>query len=171
MPLWLEGRHSTRARRFEKNATSATHVIDVVCDASVAVKWFREEGEDQLREARAILAAHSSGQSVFAAVLDLTVYELANVLLRRHRANPAAVARAIELLHDACSPLAPSPAELRRAAELAQEQALSFYDASYAAVAQQRGAVLATTDQQLLDAGLGESPRALVARLALRPEG
>ena len=33
-------------------------VIDVVSDANVALKWFHAEGEEEVAEARVLLAAH-----------------------------------------------------------------------------------------------------------------
>ncbi len=57
---------------------------------------------------------------------------------------------------------ASSSSDLARAAQLAVEHDLTLYDAAYAAVAQRRGAALATLDGKLLACGLGSRPSELV---------
>ena len=64
---------------------------DVVCDTSVVLEWFHEEGETDVEDARRLLAAHRAG-SITAWVVDLTFYELGNVLLRALRWRAANVA-------------------------------------------------------------------------------
>jgi predicted nucleic acid-binding protein len=142
-----------------------THVIDVVSDANVALKWFRTEGEEEVGPSRALLEAHRS-RTVALAVLDLTAYEIGNALLRgRARATAAQVVTVLEALSHICPAIAPRPDELRLAIELAERHGLTAYDASYAAVAQHRGATLVTLDGDLLKAGLGRRPSELVAEL------
>lgn len=140
-------------------------VIDVVFDASVALKWFRAAGESEVEPARALLAAHRAGHALHASILDLTVYEVGNALLRRGEAETAR--RALDLLAATCVAHVPDSEDRRGAAELAVRHSLTFYDAAYAAVAQRRGAALVTVDRDLLDPGLGESPTALAERLGL----
>lgn len=144
---------------------SGMSVTDVVCDASVVLKWFHEEGEANVEDARRLLAAHRSG-SITAWVLDLTFYELGNVLLRALRWRAANVADQLDDLRAICSVMPVGAAEQRLAAQLAEEHTLTFYDAVYAAAARSRGSVLATADEALLAAGAGESPGSIAARLA-----
>jgi len=59
----------------------------------------------------------------------------------------------------------PDADELRRAAELAAHHQLTFYDAAYAAVADNRGATLATLNSALLDTDLGSRPSELARQL------
>lgn len=138
-------------------------MIDVVCDASIVLKWFHEEGEAEVDEARAVLAAHQSGL-VTAWVLDLTFYELGNVLLRSLGWKAADVAAQLDDLTAICATLAPDMEDRRLAAHLASDHGLTFYDAIYAAVAQLRDATLVTADRALLQAG-GVSPGEMVSRL------
>ena len=49
---------------------------------------------------------------------------------------------------------------------LGERHGLTIYDAAYAAVAQVRGALLATLDVALLGSGLGLRPSSIVAELA-----
>lgn len=118
-----------------------------------------------------MLAAHRSGR-VQALVLDLTRYELGNALVRgRIGASPEQIAKVLSALGEICVEVMPDLAELDRAAALAREHDLSFYDASYAAVAQSRDAVLVTADGALLGSGLGLSAAELAARLASADPG
>jgi predicted nucleic acid-binding protein len=143
--------------------------IDVVSDANVALKWFHAEGEEEVAEARALVAAHQA-RTVALQVLDLTAYEVGNALLRgRAKATAGQVATVLEALAEICPAARPDADELRLATELAERHALTLYDAAYAAVAEHRGATLATLDRALLEAGLGRRPSELVERLARSP--
>jgi predicted nucleic acid-binding protein len=141
-------------------------VTNVVCDTSVVVKWFHDEGEPDVQGARRLLAAHRSG-SVTAWVLDLTFYEFGNVLLRVLSWPASEAADQLDDLRAICGVVPVTAAELRMAAELAARHTLTFYDAIYAAAALSRGSALATTDKALLHAGAGESPEAITARLGI----
>jgi len=104
-------------------------VTRLLVDTSVTIKWFHAEGESELLEARALLAGHRD-EILTAPVLDLGVYELGNVLLRRLRWGAARAASQIEDLLVICGPvLAPVPAWYPDAAALAETHGLTFYDA------------------------------------------
>jgi predicted nucleic acid-binding protein len=136
-------------------------VIDVVSDASVVVKWFHSEGEEEVAESRALLDAHKE-RTVGLRVLDLTAYEVGNALLRgQAKASEKQVAIVLDSLAEICPAFRPNPEEFRLAAKLASRHGLTLYDAAYAAVAKNRKATLATLDEQLLDAKLGRRPSEL----------
>jgi len=140
-------------------------VIDVVSDANVALKWFHAEGEVEVGEARALLAAHKA-RTVALTVLDLTAYELGNALMRgRAAASAEQVATVLDALAVLCPAVRPDPEEFRLATDLAARHELTVYDAAYAAVAKSREATLATLDHDLLEAGLGTRPSELAAKL------
>jgi predicted nucleic acid-binding protein len=141
-------------------------VTDVVCDASIVLKWFHDEGEGDVEDARKLLAAHRSGP-LTAWVLDLTFYELGNVLLRALGWRGADVADQLDDLRAICGALTVGAVEHRLAARIAEEHALTFYDAIYAAAARSRGSALATADKALLDAGEGETPGMIAAQLGI----
>jgi predicted nucleic acid-binding protein len=141
-------------------------VTDVVCDASVVLKWLHDEGEPDVEDARRLLAGHRSG-AITAWVLDLTLYELGNVLLRGLAWPAAEVADQLDDVRAICSVVAPGAGELRLAAQVAETHALTFSDAAYAAAAQSRGWALATADKALLASGAGESPDAIATRLGI----
>lgn len=141
-------------------------LMDVVSDASVALKWFHEEGEAEVEDARALIDLYVDGE-LDLHVLDLTAYEIGNALLRgRARLSADSVAAVLDALADICPSLTLSAQELRDAALLAEQHGLTYYDAAYAAAAKARGGLLATVDRQLLTSGLGRRPGQIVAELA-----
>lgn len=64
-------------------------------------------------------------------------------------------------------PLLLTASARRRAAEVAREHGLSFYDASWAAAAAEWGIPLISADRRLLTARLAESPTPITKRLQL----
>lgn len=136
--------------------------INVVSDANVVLKWFHAEGEEGVEAARFLLEAHKE-RAVALSVLDLTVYEVGNALMRgRAGVSAEQAATVVEALVEICPAIRPSPEEVRWASQLAERHDLTLYDAAYVAVAQSRSAELATYDHALLDAKLGTRPNELV---------
>ena len=122
-------------------------------DTSVVLKWFHEEGESDVEPARRLLTAHRSG-AVRVLLLDLVIYELGNLLVRALRLPAPVVAGQLDLLHRMCGPLVhPAPSWHARAAQLAEQHQLTFYDASWAAAAEALGCPLVTADRRLLASG------------------
>jgi predicted nucleic acid-binding protein len=123
-----------------------------IVDASVAVKWFlpveREPDGELARSTIGRLAMRTTA---------LAVHEVGNVLTI-HSGWPAErIAAALDLLVEICGePLALQAEDHRVAAELALEHGLTFYDASYAAIARRLGRRLISADADLLDARLAE---------------
>ena len=129
----------------------------VVADASVALKWFHAEGEEAVEPARAVLEAFAD-RRIELVILDLTIYEIGNALLRSAGAGPEATATVLDALTEICEPTTLTAAERDRAARLATDHRLTFYDAAYAAVAEARHGRLVTMDRELLAARLGFRP-------------
>ncbi len=138
-------------------------VRDVLADANVLLKWFHEEGEEEVASARALLDAHRD-RTLSVWMLDLTPYEVGNALIRgRAGLGAEPVAIVLQAAREICVAATPDAAELALAAQLAVEHELTLYDAAYAAVARLRGALLATLDGRLLAAGLGLRPADVLA--------
>jgi predicted nucleic acid-binding protein len=121
-----------------------------VVDASVAAKWFRpveSEPEGQLaRKAVGRLAMR---------ITSLTVYEVGNVLALHSGWTADRVGAALDLLMEICGdPLVLLPEDLRVTAELALRHGLTFYDASYVAIADRMGRGVLSADGDLVDPGL-----------------
>jgi predicted nucleic acid-binding protein len=143
-------------------------MIDVVADASVVLKWFHAEGEEEVEAARELID-HTRRRAIAVSVIDLTAYEIGNVLLRRRPAVGAdRVSVVLDALGEICPRLTLSSAELADAAHLAERHGLTLYDAAYAAAARGRGADLATMDRDLIRAGLGRPPSAILSDLNVR---
>ncbi len=139
--------------------------IGIVSDASVALKWFHADGEEEVEAARELVERYRR-RTIALSVLDLTAYEIGYALLRgTSRAGAERVAVVLEALGQVCPRLSLTPAELGEAASLAEQYRLTLYDAAYAAAAVSRGARLATMDRGLLRSGLGQRPSELVATL------
>ena len=121
-------------------------------DASVAAKWFlpveREPDGELARTAIGRLAMRTTA---------LAIHEVGNVLII-HSGWPAdRIASALGLLGEICGdPFELRPEDLRAATELALAHGLTFYDASYVAIARRTGRRLLSADSDLLDARLAQ---------------
>jgi predicted nucleic acid-binding protein len=142
-------------------------VIEVLADASVILKWFHTDGEAEVIAAQALLRAHRAEQ-IRTLILDLAVYELGNVLARSLAWPAAEVADQLDELMLLCGPALQLLPEWRRdAAQLAEQNGLTFYDAAYAAAARGLQISLVSADRELLRVGLAESISGFAERLRL----
>jgi predicted nucleic acid-binding protein len=125
-------------------------MIDVVCDSSVVIGWFGERDPD----AEALLMAGIHGRCRLV-VLDLTLYEVGNVLMRRYHQPAEATAMILKGVATAADVVRPDWIVLLDAARIAAGDKLTFYDAAHAAQALDLGAALATEDSAIINARLG----------------
>lgn len=134
----------------------------LLLDSSVWLAWARAEREPD-HAAATVLVERRRRRELELRLLDLTVYEVGNVVLRdwRRDADDAEGLVAAVLTIAGAPPLIPSPAERRRALELADVRELTLYDAAYAAVAESRGLRLVSGNGALCDAGLATPPAAV----------
>jgi predicted nucleic acid-binding protein len=137
----------------------------IALDASVLLA--AEDSDDAHHDA----AARLLELGVPLATIDLAVYEIANVAIRRWK-DPEAAAR----LADRAFAIAELGHLLRvdrqladSATDLADEHSISVYDAAYVACAQRLGARLASCDEHdLVNRGLASLPNTLVDTEASR---
>ncbi|HEX6084926.1 MAG TPA: type II toxin-antitoxin system VapC family toxin [Thermoanaerobaculia bacterium] len=120
-------------------------------DASVAFKWLiPDAAEEDVPAAKALLIDHMEGRLQIA-VPSLLYYEVANILLFGRSRPP--VDEAAEALGDLFSmPLTvvgPQPDGADEALRLASRHGLSYYDATYVALAEALDCSLVTADQRL----------------------
>lgn len=130
-----------------------------VVDASVALKWFlpleREPDGELARAAIGRLAMRTT---------TLAVHEVGNALIRGSGQTAARVEAALDLLLEICGdPFDLLPEDHAVAAELAVSHGITFYDASYAAIARRTGRRLLSADGDLLDPELATSLSAALA--------
>jgi predicted nucleic acid-binding protein len=122
----------------------------VVVDTSVVFKWYRQSGdEEHVAQALTVLNDHLDGELVVNAP-DLLIYELGNLLsLKRHFVSetPLSILRKTLLLdlkiHAIDQPLA------ERALAAAERYGVTFYDASFLALAAMLRCPFITADKKL----------------------
>jgi predicted nucleic acid-binding protein len=121
-----------------------------VVDASVAVKWFLPVE----REPDGELARSSIGRLAMRTT-TLAVHEVGNVLTIHSGWSAEKIAAALALLTEICGdPLELNPQDHRTVADLALAHDLTFYDASYVAIARRTGRRLLSADRDLIAPGL-----------------
>jgi predicted nucleic acid-binding protein len=126
--------------------------VYVVVDASVAVKWFKPEGEQHLAEALALLERHRDQSIVLAAPVHLRL-EVINALWS-HGLDAQRLATIAGDLEDFDLVWFDIDATLAaHACELAVKHRLTLYDAAYAALALRLDAELVTEDAAILASG------------------
>lgn len=117
-----------------------------ILDASVIVKWLNKEREESTREAEDILDAAHHGKHGLAAC-DLAVHEVFNVLIRSKGVKGRDLERAVDRFFNL-------PIKLLRtdimctakAAMIAEDASITFYDAVYLAQANTCGVPLITAN-------------------------
>ena len=129
-----------------------------IVDASVAVKWFKpasiEPDSDLARAAIGNLPLRTT---------SLAFYETGNVLSRAGQ-TPERIAANLDVMSQACG----SPVELKSedfavCAEISNEYGITFYDASYVAIARRLKRRVLSADSDLLAPGLASDLRTALA--------
>ena len=118
---------------------------ELVVDASVIVKWFRHQHESNRDEALSLRERMRGGLVVV--VPALLFLELLNSAARRWGWSASELRDLAQEL--AAMPFVVAEPSLEAVARWAS-LGLSAYDASYVALAEQRGATLVTTDEQIV---------------------
>jgi predicted nucleic acid-binding protein len=134
-------------------STPSTRASAWVVDASVAAKWFRPTEQ----EPEGLLARQAIDGLVMQ-ITTLTVYEVGNLLVRRAGRDADRVRASLELLQEICGePLALLPQDHGMVAELGLTHGLTFYDASYVAIAHRVGRGVLSADEDLVGPGLAST--------------
>ena len=118
-----------------------------------------KDGGDRYFEAARLLAVDSDRQ---VAALDLTLYEVANVVgSRKQRGDDATDLCRLIVARCAGQMIAIDAELIRRTVEIATEHGLTAYDAAYVAAARRHGWTLVSTDvADLVSKGLAVAPDA-----------
>jgi predicted nucleic acid-binding protein len=141
------GTQRTSSATIARPATAAK----IVVDTSVLVKWFKTRDEDLLKEARALLE-EVEVRPLEVHVPGLLLYEVGNILLLKTRLGAAGLDDAIDHLERLPFTVAPPATPLlKRAARLGRELGLSFYDASFLALAVELDCPYITADRRLFE--------------------
>ncbi len=131
---------------------------ELLLDASVVLA--ASDYDDSNREGALALLAD---ESLLLATIDLARYEVANTAVRRW-SKPEEVApllRVLAHIEDEGEIIHSTQTLIAHAAELADEHAISVYDAAYVAAARESGRSLVSCDvRDLVSKGLAELPDA-----------
>ena len=123
----------------------------IVVDSSVLVKWIKTKDEQLLNEAHRLLA-EIERRHLEIHVPALLLYEIGNILLLKTDLEFAALNDPISDLEALPFAVAPPAAPLlKRAARLGKELHLTFYDASFLALAVELDCPFVTADRPLFN--------------------
>lgn len=123
----------------------------IVVDTSVFIKWVKTKDEDLVAEARRLLAeVETRPREVH--VPALLLYEVGNILVLKTRLSTPALQAAVERLEGLPFKVAPPATPLlKRAASLSRKHGITFYDASFVALAVELDCPFVTADRRLAD--------------------
>lgn len=123
----------------------------IVVDTSVFIKWVKTRDEELVEEARLLLAEVES-RKIDVHIPALLLYEVGHILLLKARLSAADLARAIEHLEAMPFKVAPPATPLlKRAARVGRRFGVTFYDASFVALALELDCPFVTADRGLYD--------------------
>ena len=127
--------------------------MNLVVDASVALKWIMTERPDEQNVAEALAVAEiieRGGVQLFS-----PPHWIAEVLSVLVRLDPAAVESAVLTLTEMNPVVRDGELTLRRAADIAVAQRCHLFDTIYHAVALETGATLVTADERYFEKAKG----------------
>lgn len=119
----------------------------VVLDASIIIKWFQQEREEQLEEAEILWKKHLN-QDININVPSILYYELYNHLSRNPKTDITSVMgfiRESDLIETNLD-----EGLILATVAFVRKYYISFYDASYIALAYELGCDLITADKKLV---------------------
>lgn len=123
----------------------------IVVDTSVLIKWFKRRDEELLREAEQLLE-EIERRPVEVQVPALLLYDVGNILLLKTRLGLAALDDTVERIEALPFVVAPPATPLlKRALRLGRELSITFYDASFLALAVELECLFVTADQRLFE--------------------
>ncbi|MBI3577462.1 type II toxin-antitoxin system VapC family toxin [Candidatus Gottesmanbacteria bacterium] len=114
-----------------------------VVDSSVLVKWVNSQDEQYLQEADALANDCKKGKVILIAP-ELAKYEVGNALWKKVLPIPQAQASLGTIYAGPVEFVKQDEAQAMRAMEIAVSSRMTFYDASFVSLAEQRGAKLVT---------------------------
>ena len=123
----------------------------IVVDSSVLIKWIKTKDEQLLEEARRLLRQVET-KPLDVHVPALLLYEIGNILLLKTDLDADGLNQAIDNLEALPFIVAPPATPLlKRAARAGKQFNLTFYDASFLALAIELDCPLVTADRPFFD--------------------
>ncbi len=115
----------------------------VVADSSVTVKWINQIGEQLLEQANTLLVQAQAGLISLLAP-ELSKYEIGNAILKKRLTLPKAY-ESLETAYQLPITFIPQSEKLSKETyNIAQKYGITYYDASFIALAKERKADLIT---------------------------
>lgn len=119
-------------------------MTSIIVDTSVAVKWFSDENEDDISQARELKQRIAEGE--FSLIcLEITVLELINVLLYSKKLPHDECERSIQALINLSGDIVSLP-DSHSIIDLVYQHKLASYDAAFVSLAMQKNIPLVTAD-------------------------
>lgn len=115
----------------------------VVVDSSVIVKWVNSQDEAYLDQADRLFEDCKNGKVQLLAP-ELAKYEVGNVLWKKGLALPAAQVSLGTIYAGPVEFFKQDKSQAMRTMEIATKTSMTFYDATFVALAEQQGATLVT---------------------------
>jgi predicted nucleic acid-binding protein len=135
----------------------------VLLDTSVLLRFFHHH-DDELQPRALALREAFLDRKVALILLDLSIYEVINVLVRRLTRSAARLRKDVHALFALETPIyAVDTALATETAAIASATNLSGYDAAFLAASRLLAVPLVTADQHLLDASKGDGVIALAS--------
>ena len=123
----------------------------VLLDTSVLLRFFSNHRDRDQPAAEQLLEAFLDGRAGVV-LLDLSIYEFVNILVRRLGRAEAAASKDVDALFSLGAPVYPVDRELARsAASIAARSGLSGYDAAFLAASDLLGLPLVTGDRGIIE--------------------
>jgi len=124
--------------------------MDIVLDASIAVKWFSAINEDYVENALAIQERHVSGE-IKIIVPDLFFLEVLNAFITKSQSGIEDISLVKDVIFKMNLEIKyPDEAMLSESLKIAFKHSLTIYDALYIALAKSCGAILYNEDKKIL---------------------
>ena len=115
----------------------------LVIDSSVAVKWLNEQGEDHLEQADRILK-DTQDQKAYLIMPELAKYEVGNALLHKQMPLQNTVGSVATYYSIPIQFIPQDQKQAQDTVRIAKENKVTFYDATFMALAKEEKAVLIT---------------------------
>lgn len=117
---------------------------NIVIDSSVIVKWLDQQDEKYLTEAEAILS-DAREEKIILSAPELAKYEVGNALLTGKRLNVSQASEALNFFYSLPIHFFADSLNLSLVtSKIVDESSITYYDASFVALAKQLGATLVT---------------------------
>lgn len=133
----------------ERTVTQNLDFDIAVLDTSVFIKWFKEANEPYIHQAVLLKQAYLHGDLSIVAP-DLVVYEIGNILaLKSDLMENEAVQKLQDFLDTGIEIVTLSQEAIKKAMSFCFRESITFYDASFAALANQLECPFITADRKL----------------------